>query len=248
MTRPMNCNTSMGGATATAGVGYTLDLPFTAASSGYIGASIEANTNPTPTDPTLYSSSIATGMSADASITLQYTLTTAGPIRPGYVEIDRLLSAAGSDYRNSGGVRDDFADVNAAIGNAVSVVCPEDYGFECAPSGPGTLFPITLGQPFVFSEQITIDTSDWVGGMGELFNYGDYLESGSAELNFNFRLVEADETTPVAVELVPEPSTFGLLAVIGVLMVGSRRMRLDYRGKGPAATSSLQGFSSLSAP
>ncbi len=206
----------MDGDNASATVGYSLNLPFAAASNGYIGASVTANTNPIPSD-TIFPRSAAIDMTADASISLQYTLATAGPVRMGYVEVDRIFSAAGYNDRNAGGIQDDFADVHASIGTATSVTCRQDS--ECAGPSGATLFAIMLGPPFVFSEEITLDTSDSFGGMAAGFNYRDFFESGSAGIDFNFRLLESDASTPVPVELVPEPSIFWLLSGIAVAVL-----------------------------
>jgi hypothetical protein len=52
------------------------------------------------------------------------------------------------------------------------------------------------------------------------------IEQGAAALDLEFRLLEADGTTPVTVDLVPEPSALALLIAAGLLLLTiGRRFR-----------------------
>lgn len=214
MTGPIPCYVSLLKNSASASVDVN---PMRGSADGYIGASIAATTRPTVdyTYP-LDTHGLAT---ADATITIQYTFTTTGSVRPGYVETDVPLAQAGHVTRSNGD-SDDVATVRGSIGSALSVSCSQFSPGECSGSAPGTLFPTTLGQDFVFTEQITLDTSS---SSGFMFNT---IEQGAAALDLEFRLLEADGTTPVTVDLVPEPSALALLIAAGLLLLTiGRRFR-----------------------
>lgn len=144
----------------------------------------------------------------------QPQLASAGPVRPGYLEINRPMSDDQLNWwAGSGG--EFFGQWSVSIG---------PYGGSCSgnllPDCSGLAdpfyvmhfnseFPIILGVPFTFNETLTGQTwSDWASGEGD----------GILQQGIGFRLTEADGT-PVAVESVPEPASLGLIALPVLLMI-----------------------------
>jgi len=80
-----------------------------------------------------------------------------------------------------------------------------------AANRPSQRLPFTLGQPFTFSENLMLSASS--------SNPAGVVESGTGSVSFQFRLLEADGETPVAMAAIPEPSTWTLLAFSGVMLV-----------------------------
>ncbi len=89
----------------------------------------------------------------------------------------------------------------------------------------GQLLPFTLGQAFLFTDDISLSA------IGYQRNIDTVSESGTGSLNFSFILTEANGT-PVQVFAAPEPSTFALLLLSALIVAGVRfnRVKLIRQG------------------
>ena len=158
--------------------------------------SVEADAGAQDPSPDLFS--------AAATIFLDLPSFTAGPIRSGLASY--FLTAQGDNtngFTNSSGVQLGILDT-----------CQQSLrGPTCF--RPGILVPFTLGVPFNLGLQAQAA--------------GSFRFSGSANSmgtsNLSLQLFEANGTTPVNIQLVPEPSQFGPMAAVmaGALFVGWRR-------------------------
>ncbi len=167
--------------------------------------------------PFLYSS-------ASSQVSVNETLFTTGSVRSGFVQVSATGGSAG-DFRGSTGSLDlSFESIavscfgaGASPNGADCVFWPN--GFHSLPGYvlPVSLqhYPFTLGQAFNFSYSGSA-AADPPNPLNAGYGY--------ANLQFQFRLFEADGVTPVAVEAVPEPGTFTLFgAALGVLIVIKRK-------------------------
>jgi hypothetical protein len=95
--------------------------------------------------------------------------------------------------------------------------------------GHFTRIPFTLGEDFEIRYVSTVNSGSYrfVGHTGAM-----------VEMNYKFRLFEADGETPVAVlSAAPEPSAWALLLAACSLLIAKRaRPRLCPRRKTPAST------------
>jgi len=196
-------------ATSTASTSVALSVSN---SGGYNTVTMDESSNST----VMYYSDSGGGLlesypaSARTSLVASYELTTPGPQRVGYVEF-----GAGGDsrYPYNGEQASSYSTLLQDGTSIWGLTC--DLFSGCSTyTGPmnGALYPIELGVPF--EVQVSAGSSGATGGYS--VNYA------SAELDsiFEFRLVEADGVTPVAIDS-PEPEYAGFigLAFIGLVLM-----------------------------
>lgn len=155
---------------------------------------------------------------ASSSVNMAFVLRTVGPERPGYIEI--IPPDPTSEYST--------IDLSYSIGDLQASCAGYEPNGGCFVSatpanGPGQnpkIYDFTLGVPFDF----TVNYSDVLNAP-----YEDGLADVDTASTLQFRFLEADGTTPVA--LNPEPSTWALVCggvVLGLLVRWSRmRLRGD---------------------
>jgi len=140
-------------------------------------------------------------------------LATAGSVRPGYVILQAFSTARSATDGNAGGAVRFYFPANRTD---TQISCSAfDAGF-CDPSNrflatERPLIPITLGTPLELFAEGGLYAS-WVRVFG--FAAAEATENG----RYEFRFVEADGVTPVAVSEVPEPSS--ALLVSAMLLAG----------------------------
>ena len=143
------------------------------------------------------------GTEVHARINYSDLLTTAGPIRPGYLQL-QFSGSVSYIYDGSGAITTGIVNINP--NSSLPQFTCEEYG-GCTGNAflqHNLLIPFTLGKAF------TIEAS----GYFDAYAYcNDGISGGSAESNYQFRFLEADGTTAVEVSQAPEPSTCLLLAV-----------------------------------
>ncbi|MFL6448720.1 MAG: PEP-CTERM sorting domain-containing protein [Bryobacteraceae bacterium] len=177
------------------------------------------------------------GLDQMDSVNWTQAITTAGPVRSGYFQIQ--TGGDGGSLAGAGGTL-----VTGFAGGPVTMIDPQ-YGNtatvdiaahchsgglngECSPGngyyGHYNLIPVTLGT------SITLES---VGNLkydpvGYIWNdptvVGGYLLG-----TFQFRFLEADGVTPVAVSDAPEPATWSMigLSVVGAALLRKRRSMID---------------------
>jgi hypothetical protein len=162
------------------------------------------------------------GPAADSSIAVSYTntLTTSGSVRSGYLQIQGY--GYGSNFYDGAATMTTGIVVGSGSPYQTEVTCSANSGY-CTP-GTGyynyySLIPVTLGTAFTI--EANGGTTDWASGF-------DGLSGGSLNTVFNFRFLEADGRTPVAVSEAPEPMTVGMvgLALSSVAIFRKRRSRV----------------------
>ena len=157
-----------------------------------------------------------------------YSFATAGPVRPGLIEVKVLSNSSNSA---SPPLNAD-AIVSAVIGVSNTGVGP--YIVDCVNSGPAgpncngyydTLFAsrppslIRLGAPLILTDFTSVSTSSYAA---------DGFASGTLDITYQFRLFEADGITPVAV-LTPEPGSLALFLSVASLLLLSASEGLSAR-------------------
>lgn len=153
-------------------------------------------------DP-LPGSTFGAGAGASASMNYNAQIITNGPVRSGFLQIQFTYSSQAFD--------DGRAEITSGftfpstINPLVSCAATRSLD-PCSPA-PGYysffgLIPVTLGEVLTLQSVGTLlnVTDTFVAGSG-----------GSVGLNYQFRFLEADRLTPVAVAQTPEPSTSVLL-------------------------------------
>lgn len=144
-------------------------------------------------------------VSAATSIRFDEYLTTAGPVRPGYVIIQAFSPNTLAVDGSGGQVVFNFPANSAGT----EVGCSVQDGQECVPSNAtiAALHPlnaISLGVPVELTAQGSLTSS--------AYNFPtENTTFGGVYGRYEFRFVEADGVTPVAVSETPEPSTVLLL-------------------------------------
>jgi hypothetical protein len=173
---------------------------------------------------------VETTHSSAVTVDWSQLLTTAGPIRDGFLQVQ--ASARGGNPYN-GEIRMDMGfDISQNAGDqpygdfhGTWLSCSARFAFDCDPSNLYSHlgYPsVTLGTTMNLMADGTASSS---AGLNEGMSRGDLTTT------FQFRFVEADGVTPVAVELVsdaPEPATYVL---IGLSLAGAAllRKRVDLR-------------------
>ncbi len=142
------------------------------------------------------------GTEAHTRIDYSTLLTTAGPLRAGYIQ----LQFSGSvDYIYDGTSAITSGIVNTNPNSSLPQFTCSEYGGCTGNSflARRSMIPFVLGQAF------TIEAN----GYFDNYAYGnDGFSGGSSQSNYQFRFLEADSLTPVGVSPAPEPSTWLLLA------------------------------------
>jgi hypothetical protein len=158
-----------------------------------------------------YAYGLASGLGTGTALssgTAALDLSTAGPVRAGFIFYSEAVFASSSlDDPNSS------ASANVSVGG-LSLSCSGGYPTSCAGSLTGndvgwTVLPFTLGQSFLFQEAFSSVSSDSQSAE----------TAGGASASFQFILLDADGKTPVSVFTVaPEPQSPMLLMLgLGVL-------------------------------
>ncbi len=143
------------------------------------------------------------GTMAVTAIDYQNALTTAGPLRAGYLQ-----------WQGFGSV--DQQETSIKITTGIIQLAPYfllaelTCSFTCTP-GPGYFkayprIPFLLGAPFTLEAM----------GSNNAMSSSDLAAGGLLTTNYQFRFFEADGFTPVAVSEVPEPSSLALLSGTGI--------------------------------
>lgn len=166
----------------------------------------------------------ATNASASATGSLLAELATAGPVRPGFIDISESVELGDGLGGPSVGTADvAIGSLNTActaIGGALpaSADCSGALG-AINGTGPPQKFAFTLGQTFLFSEDISLFGSL---NSNDLSIDGNSSANGSLLVSFSF--VDANGA-PVEVYAVPEPSSLAMLLIAGSILAGIRLVR-----------------------
>ena len=147
------------------------------------------------------------GAAAQTSIAVSYssTLSTGGPVRSGYLQIEGY--GYGANFNDGGASMTSGILLGSGNLYQTEITCYSNSSY-CTP-GIGyytynSLIPVTLGTSFII--EANGSTSNAAAGF-------DGLSGGSLNTVYNFRFLEADGVTPVAVSQVPEPVTVGLVGL-----------------------------------
>ncbi len=146
---------------------------------------------------------------ASGTGTIDTEFTTSGPVRNGYFTFYITISGG---YAETGG---DIDSAAIYLGN-FAYYCSGDA--ECSPNVPRLYWvPFTLGEPFAFR---AVSTAVALNGYDSPGNEAGIL------LDAVFEFFEADQSTPVDLIEIPEPSSSGMIAVaLCALAVAFVRMR-----------------------
>lgn len=159
---------------------------------------------------------------AEAFGSIDYSFTTAGPARSGFL----LLLDPGSPGRVIFGLGPDgvqIASAHIGIGPLGESCGGTRAGATCfgTLASAATRFPFSLGQDFQFQEDVHMQASS------TFFE----IQDGFGIVNFPFMLLESDGATPVQIELTaPEPGS-QILAAFGLLTLLTLIPRSSYRGE-----------------
>jgi len=151
---------------------------------------------------------------AEASAELFLTAETAGPVRPGLIDL-LFLQDIDIDFGVS------FAQLQVMIGSLFAEVI--EPSAPCRGACNGT-FPFLLGQPF------DIYVAAFSQASAEPIVSGGSSRRGEVQVLFQLRELDG---TPVDLASVPEPSTIALLALGLVLLMLTRTVRESLRTKAP---------------
>jgi PEP-CTERM motif len=189
-------------------------LAISTASACSIGAvssaSASASLNNTVLSAAEHASASAVSPSlAFAVADLSVVLNTVGPQRSGFID---LVWFASADRGYSGS-----ADSSVVIGPSNYSVDPATHIGACC---GGILLPFELGQPFT----VEMRSSEFQAPIPM-----DGSSGGNTFATLTLQFFEADRTTPVGLSEVaaPEPATYALLLLGGLIAVGARR-RITY--------------------
>ena len=196
----------MQGGQARASSSVTLHLPISGQASAPVGASISTLA---ASYPSYRLGPVGESGSAQTSVTIDYLFTTAGPARPGFIQLNQ--SSVSAAFFTPGPDRPSEMRASISVG-PLSQNCPGSYLYATCDGSladpmtrflPTTTLPFTLGQNFAFHEDAALRVD----------SFRDILENGSVGTNFTFTLFEADGVTPVQVLLAtPEPGSAMLWA------------------------------------
>jgi len=161
---------------------------------------------------------VGEGTAANAFGSLDYTLTTAGPIRPGLLYLApvpalvhvRLSVGPDGPYGQDASAQVSIGSLQeTCLGTGLTFQpCSGDFGSS------QTYFPFTLGQDFLFHEGARLSASSV---------NGHEFQNAQVGIDFSFLLFEADGVTPVQIALAtPEPNSStlwagGLLALLTLI-------------------------------
>jgi hypothetical protein len=145
------------------------------------------------------------------------TITTPGPLRPGYAESDVCIGCVQLSP-NSGG-EGSLGAVGSGLGGVFGVNgCGSDGNahFECY--GAGQLIPVELGQPIAFVAGAIIDIPDCLSPPA----CAHFPISGFASIGYTVQFFEADGVTPAVVDglATAEPDSLALagLGLLGLIL------------------------------
>jgi hypothetical protein len=170
---------------------------------------------------------------ASSTINAEFDLTTAGPVRAGFLQAVWEPTSVGGSTDGTGGSFAVIMRTNDFYSNG-GLSCSYFWPLAgCLDQqsllGHFTRIPFTLGEDFEIRYVSTVNSGSYrfVGHTGAM-----------VEMNYKFRLFEADGETPVAVlSAAPEPSAWALLLAGCSLLIAKRaRPRLCPRRKTPAST------------
>jgi hypothetical protein len=196
---------------AHANVNATLYLPVLGSPSTPVGGEIGADIGVFTGIP---SPDINTVGRAEFSISLDLLFSTPGPVRSGFMQMSFI---EGFGFGTDG---PDSATKHVSIGS--SLPPPTIFPGDLLNAGTTPLFPFTLGEDFLFHEDLAMEASDYP-------NFGIF-ESAVPKLHWTFTLFEADGVTPVQIALAtPEPASWWFLGCgcFCLLAFGRRRRHLS---------------------
>lgn len=163
-----------------------------------------------------YSNLTNTSASTNVSIQYQASILTAGALRPGYLqithtEIPNFFYNGEATLTTGFTLYPQFDPVNPIT----LLSCDSRNG--CSPgvgyySNLHSLIPVTLGSTL---------TLESLGVLSNQAGFVDGQSGGSLQVSFQFRFLEADGTTPVALTATPEPASWALIGA-GFAMLCSR--------------------------
>lgn len=216
---PNSCEINNNGSTSlnvrasiTPGV-LTLGSAMEGVQSEFADVVVVANpTVPLPGKPDTQASAFAGGSG-------ELQLTTGGPVRSGFIQFfENVVLSHGSGEP----LRTGQADINVGpLHTTCTAVGPSPPGANCtgdfAPFNgmANQRLPFTLGQVFLFSDDITLFG---IGSSRDFLFDGPPTAVGS--LSFSFSLLEADGT-PVQMYAVPEPGPRALLLLAAFIAAGA---------------------------
>ncbi len=161
------------------------------------------------TDPT----HIISGLPSSGSTSAQFVeyLTTAGPVRQGYVLLNLTNHNNGPEDNGSGGGSfnlsllqgNPFLSSGIGCGTAISDTCQGALGTLNHFDQLGG-FQVTLGQAFYATY------TGFYSGAADGFNGNG---TGLVDLDFQFQFTELDGTPVAVMSAAPEPGTLGLLGI-----------------------------------
>jgi len=202
---------------STATASGTLTSPVPGSPASMVGANFSASVF---ADPILGFTAPQTG-GAIATGNASLTLYTTGPIRQGQIDlIESIGLSNGSDPPT-------FNTASVSVGSltttcfgsfAQGTACSGNFGSPTGISVSVHTAPFTLGQAFSFDEAFHLQAD----------SDGNNIESGSANVQFQFRLLDADGS-PVQLYIAPEPARLTLvgmgLALLAAFLCHKRRSR-----------------------
>jgi len=146
--------------------------------------------------------------SGKASVTEEYGVETSGPVRPGFLVLTPFVSTTPD-------LDEGHTAASVAVGSAL-IQSNQGSIANCSPCE----YAVTLGTIYDFTLFASVDSE-----ASSIAQIPDDLGSASATLGFQF--YEANGTTPVSAEVIPEPGTAPLLgcALLVGLFFGQRGSR-----------------------
>jgi hypothetical protein len=156
---------------------------------------------------------------ATAFVNGSLPLYTAGPVRQGEIQYSESINLTGAaDPPDVDNASLGVGSLQATCGGGRLSGIPFCTG-NLGPSNgnvPSATQPFTLGQVFMFSEGLNIQSNSTAFGN---------VESGDSEVIFNFQILDANGV-PVQIFAVPEPASLVLLTCgAAVLLMFSRKRR-----------------------
>jgi len=212
-----NCSLNLAGPSgpagnASAGGSATLYLPVLGSPSTPVGGELDGSIAVFP-----HSGQALTTINvgdAQFSISLDLSFSTSGPVRSGFIVLSRNLTLG------NGADAPDSERFNATLGS---------FNLSASQLGIGTgpPSPFTLGQNFLFHEDLAMQAS------GD--SHAGVFESAIPHFQWTFTLFEADGLTPVQVSLAtPEPRSLALSASGLLILFSSLLLRGRARWHPPA--------------